>query len=301
MLRTSLALALWLAAAGLCHAQSEVEWKQTINMPKGASMPRDRADILGIELGDTYADAKAKLLKLFDEGIQRKPAPPEAPKPPARPRTVYDPLPDTPPPIVPVAEEKSIFRLQPPGSQLMWTASYVAKLKMKRDLKGVTDRNTEEEFTVYLSSPASGHQVIGIERRISYRSEGDQPRASDIITQAINKMQAQPHIKLGSDGYYTFQFDNGKSVPFNSAPSACWPQHRTTDAQDVPRINTTGTCDAIFLIQITFGISRDHVKDVSFTLSDNERAKANLNADFAYVRDYIRGLGERTRGAPPKL
>jgi hypothetical protein len=29
--------------------------------------------------------------------------------------------------------------------------------------------------------------------------------------------------------------------------------------------------------------------------------KMNLTADYAFVNNYIRGLQDRTRGAPPKL
>ncbi len=297
MSRASLALALLLAATGICHAQQEVEWKQTINTPKGVSMPRDRADILGIELGDTYEDAKAKLLKLYGEGVQPKAAfLTEEQRRQNRFSGTSAPE--------PLAEEKSVFRFQPQGSALMMTASYVAKLTMKRQAKGVTDRAVEEEIKVFLSAPASGHQVIGVERYINYYTDGDQPRVSEVLAQVNAKMKAGPAVRMVSDqGHYTYQFDNGKFVLDESpmGPTRCYPQHATTDAREVPNINRTGTCDAMLFIKVGFGISRDHARFIQFVLSDNERAKANLSADFTFVRDYIRGLGERTRGAPPKL
>lgn len=299
MYKQTLAAALLLAAPALAHAQNEVEWKQTTSTPKGANMPRDRANILGIELGDTYEDAKAKLLKLYEEGVQPKAAflTEEQRR---RNRFSGTSAPE------PMEEEKSVFRLQPPGSQFMWTASYVAKLTMKRQMKGVTDRATDETFTVYLSAPASGHQVIGIERSINYYTNGDQPRVSEVLAQANAKMKAQPHVYFVSDqGHYTYQFNDGKPVVPSGNGNAplltCRPQHRTTNANEVPQINPAGNCDALFFIQTQFGISRDHARSIDFVLSDNDRAKANLGADFAFVRDYVRGLGERTRGAPPKL
>lgn len=69
-----IALAVAFAATGGAEAQQQdIRWTQTINVPKGQNMPRDRADILGLELGDTYEEAKAKLQKLAAEGIQPKP------------------------------------------------------------------------------------------------------------------------------------------------------------------------------------------------------------------------------------
>ncbi|WP_448044399.1 hypothetical protein [Bradyrhizobium liaoningense] len=297
MSRMSLALALWLAASGVCYAQNEVEWKQTINTPKGANMPRDRADILGIELGDTYEDAKVKLLKLYGEGVQPKAAF-LSEEQRRRNRFSGTSAPE------PMEEEKSVFRLQPPGSATMWTASYVAKLTMKRQMKGVTDRASDETITVFLSAPASGHQVIGVERWINYYTNGDQPRVSEVLAQVNARMKAQPHVYFVSDqGHYTYQFNDGKPVvPSGNGPLlTCRPQHRTTNANEVPQINPAGNCDALFFVQAQFGISRDHARSIQFVLSDNDRAKANLGADFAFVREYVRGLGERTRGAPPKL
>lgn len=288
-----------LATLGVAQAQQEVEWKQTLTTPKGANVPRDRADILGIELGDTYAEALAKLRKLFDEGVQKKPSDVQ-PKPRRSGRMPED----EPEPIVPVKEEKNNFRYQPAGSALIFTANYVARLTMTRELKGVTDRPVDEKIVVFLSSPASGHQVIGIERWIDYRTNGDQPRVSEVLTQVSAKMKAQPHVYMVSDqGQYTFQFNDGKPVvPSGSGPLlTCYPHHTTNDAKAVPQINRSGDCDALFFIKVGFGISRDHAKFIQFVLSDNDRTKANLSADFAFVQDYIRGLGERTRGAPPKL
>lgn len=59
--------------------------------------------------------------------------------------------------------------------------------------------------------------------------------------------------------------------------------------------------DALLEVQISFGISPDHASSIIFGLSDNDRMKMNLAADYAYVSDHIRGLQERTRGSAPKL
>lgn len=40
---------------------------------------------------------------------------------------------------------------------------------------------------------------------------------------------------------------------------------------------------------------------VTFILSDNERTKLNLTADFAFLNGYVRDLQTRTKGNTPKL
>lgn len=294
MSRTSLALALFLAATNFCHAQSEVEWKQITATPKGATLPRERADILGIELGDTYQEAKTKLQKLYDEGSQRKAAPlSEEQKRLNRFSGTSA--------SEPITETKNVFRLQPPGSSFMMTASFVAALEMKRQLKGVSDRPIYETIKVFLSAPASGHQVIGINRFIEYIAEGDQPRVTEIVDQLVQKMKANPDIQMiGIQGFYAFQFNDGKPTASHDR-LRCRAFHETNEASKVATINEPGDCDAYFQMKVTFGISRDHAKSIQFVLSDNDRTKANLATDFKFVQDYIRGLGERTRGAAPKL
>jgi len=290
MNRLALAAALLIAAPVLCHAQSEVEWTQTISTPKGATIPREQADMIGIELGDTYAEAKAKLLKLFEEGIQ--------------PRKVQMPVPPfSSVPVVPVKETKSTFRFQAPGASKIVTAGYVSQLRMERQTKGTGSRSIDETLDVFLSAPASGHQVIGIGRSLYYYNESDQPRISELLAQVSAKLKGSPLVEEQTEqGFYTYQFNNGKVVAApKSKRTDCRPSHELKDASSLPAINQAGDCDAIFHIKIGFGISRDHAKYIYFTLSDNDRTKANLGADFAFVQNYIQKMQEGTRGATPKL
>jgi len=296
MRRTSLALAVLLAATSASQGQQEVEWKQTLSVPKGAHMPRDRADILGIELGDTYAEVKEKLTKIWEEGVQPKTGRKYFDNHTLTEKTERAPI--------PVKEEKAIFRLDAPGSQMIATASYVKRLEMERHLQSsVPDRATHDKIQVYLSAPASGHQVIGINRTISYQNEQDQPRVSEILDQLGRKMKGQPHVRLvGSSGDYTFQFDQGDPVlQTTSGESICFPKHESGNAEDIQRTNPQGTCDAMLRLTVQFGLSRDHARHLTFILSDLERTKANRAADFAFVRSYVRSMQERTRGTAPKL
>lgn len=65
-----------LALTNFTFAQQQgIEWKQTLNIPKGQNLSRERADILGIEIGDTYAEAKAKLQKLVLEAAAEQKSP----------------------------------------------------------------------------------------------------------------------------------------------------------------------------------------------------------------------------------
>ena len=66
-----MALALIASSPAIAQLQ-KIEWKQTVNQPKGQNMPQGvTADILGIEAGDGYAGAKAKLEKLKNEGFRQ--------------------------------------------------------------------------------------------------------------------------------------------------------------------------------------------------------------------------------------
>ena len=63
------------AALAATQARTQtIQWKQSINLPKGLNLPKDvKADILGIELGDSYDELKPKLDALLKESIKQPP------------------------------------------------------------------------------------------------------------------------------------------------------------------------------------------------------------------------------------
>lgn len=276
-----MAAAALLASLGLAHAQQDIEWKQIINVPKGEYMPRGSDDILGIGLGDSYADAKKKLQALQAEGL---PVPAGA----------QDPLKET----------RKVFRMGVPGASTVVAAAFVSKLTLTRQMKGSTASTTEETIEVYLSAPSSGQQVIAVRRYISYGAESDQPRVSEILAQLKTKMRSEPQsFPSGSGTVLRYQYDEAKPfVPAKPSVITCQTSiHVLDDANQLQNVNQSGNCDALLEITVNFGISRDHAKSMIFTLNDNERLKANLTADYRYVSLYVRDLQDRTRGAPPKL
>lgn len=72
-------------------------------------------------------------------------------------------------------------------------------------------------------------------------------------------------------------------------------------AQSVATLNGAGDCDVVFQVVIGHGFSHDHAGSITFRLADNERTKAAGNADFGYMRDYVRDLQSRSGGSAPKL
>lgn len=296
MYKSHVAAALLLAMTGICQAQ-EIEWKQTLNIPKGQNISRDRADMLGIEFGDTYAEAKAKLQKLGSEGIQ-----PKAPGGNAmeRMRMEHRMQAAGAAPTLRLSEDQKVFQFQAPGHSQIMTASYIGKLKLTRRLPGSGSATIEETIIVHLTSPASGHQVVAMERYINY-PEADQPQLSDIIGQMQAKFNAEPHIHLNT---FKFQFDGGqdvKPVPSKSL-NLCTPAITALDDFNAVRqVNKSGDCDVVMVLDVTRGISQNHASALRFYFGDNERIKANGTADYAYVDGYIKSLQSRTRGAPPKL
>lgn len=282
MRRFSIAAAALLATLGPSQGQQDIEWKQVFDMPRGQNIPRGSGDVLGIELGDGYADVRTKLQALLAETGQKE-----------QERMGR-----------PLQEQQQVFRMQVPGASTLVTASFIAKITLNRELKGSTDRPVNETIEVYFSAPSSGHQVIAVQRFVVYNAEADQPRVSEMMGQLKAKMRSDHQVfPNASSGVYRFQFDGGRPhVPARASIVSCQTSlHALTSANALNSINTSGDCDAVLEVTVNYGLSRDHAKSIIFVLSDNERVKANLSADYRYVSDYIRGLGERTRGAPPRL
>jgi hypothetical protein len=291
-------LAAMLSATAAYPQNQQVQWTQTLNIPKGYNLPKGTsADVLGIELGDTYADAKAKLERLAAEA-------PSKAAPPTPAQTFRRALePEKPQP--PLSETKTVIFLPvPSGPQI--EASYVGFMILRRALPGADARGIEENIYVRLSSPASGHQVVAIERSLIYSAQGDQPRAGELLGQLRQKFKAEPETvtTTTTGAVYRFQFDDGRIFVPAKNQFACSPvsamQH-TVSARDIPTINSSGNCDVVLEIAVNYGISSDHVKSIIFRYGDNQRAKENLTADFAFFDGYVKNVQQRTKGAAPKL
>lgn len=287
--RIGAAMIAWLAAASAASAQ-EIEWKQTLNMPKGQNISRDRADMLGIEFGDTYAEAKAKLEKLDAEGIQPK-------EQSGKCTTLMLQMGGCSPPEARLTEEKKIFDFRAPGHNLM-TASYVGVLKLSRNLPGAGNEPIRENITLHLSAPPSGHQVVAMERKIYY-SERDQPQIADLIGALRDKYKTEPHV---SENTYRFQFNDGQGVPPQRGPNYCNPEIiALNNFKSVRDVNPKRDCDVVMVVHLERGISRNHARILQFSFGDNERLKANGIADYAYIESYIKSMQNRRLGATPKL
>ncbi len=268
-------------AAALCAGLSaanaqQIEWKQTLNLPKGLNMPQGvLADILGIELGETYPSARARL-----EAIQREANLPD------RDRNLR--------------ETKIVFDLPRPGGGAI-EAAYIGGVLLKLDRS-----KSAEHIEIRFSAPSSGHQVMGVRRQISYDSQQEQPRTSELLANLKAKYKSEPRsYRIASNHIYVFQYNDGRVFnPPGANFSTCRAQAFTASGYSqayVKEVNEDGTCDVVLRIEIRPGISDDHIASVEFWLSDNERTKRNLAADFAFFEGYVRQLQNRSGGAAPKL
>jgi hypothetical protein len=262
---------------GAAMAQ-QIEWKKTIDTPKGLNLPKDvSGDILGIQLGDTYAEVKAKLQKLMTESI----VPPQ-------------------PGDDPIIESTTTMRLQTPGGGV--GVSYVGRLQMTRTLKGSVPAGVRDFIDVKLSAPSSGNQAVGIRRTITYFVPADEARVADVVAAVKAKYKAEP--QRVSDSLFRFMFDNGRNfVPPHVDPNGCRPQYDFQGPLQavLASMNPKGDCDVVIQVEVQFGMSRESAQSVTFTLSDNERARLNLAADLAFLDAYVRDLQNRTKGNTPKL
>lgn len=297
---------LLLVSGAAANGQQSIQWKQTINTPKSLNLPSDvKGDILGIELGDTYDEVKLKLNKLIAEA---KPPEQTQGRPDTRPQIGSLPnidlgysRPSSEP--APQIEERTIqFRMNAPGGYI--TASYVGGMSVTRRLKGSTSQDILDIIELRLSAPSSGQQMLGIGRTVMYGNPGDQPRLGELLAQLKDKYKAplQTVYRQGSISKFRMQFNDGKGyVPKVVNTLSCPAQYGINSSPDVPMINRTGDCDVVLEIDIEHGMSDEHVKKVAFVLSDNERTKANVGADFAFFDSYVRNLQARPTGAAPKL
>jgi hypothetical protein len=253
----------------------DIVWKQVQAITKGEGLPQGvRGDIRGIELGDTYADAKAKIEALRSEA--------NVPSADAR-----------------LKETETVFQLPTPHGSI--TAAYVGKIQL--EIRTAQPRG-DDYITVRLSAPSSGHQVYSIERLLIYSDQKDQPRISEVLASLKKKFRAEPLVIKGREGVtYRFQFDGGKAwitnpQPFTDCSSVT---SDTIEQSRIASINDKGVCDVVFEMEATYGISDDHIESVWFRLTDNDRMKANLTADFGFFQTYIDELRRQTAGSVPKL
>lgn len=296
MKKFNVAAALLLAMTGVCQAQ-EIEWKQTLNTPKGQNISRDRADMLGIEFGDTYAEAKARLQKLAGEGIQLKAPGGNAME---RMRMEHRMQAAGAAPTLSLREEQSVFQFRAPGHSRIVRATYVTTIKLDRKLKATGEKPVQEYITIHFSAPSSGHQVVAMDRSIHY-PEADQPRVSEVLAQLKAKFKGDPQVEFGTQ--YVYQFNDGQPYTPPTRPvMQCTPAANALgNLEGVQTLNKDGLCDVVLLLRVNHGISRDHASALTFSFADNERIRANGTADYAYVQSYINALQTNTRGTPPKL
>jgi len=294
--------AFWAAGAAMlalavpAHAQQSIEWKQVTNLPKGLNLPQGlKLDILGIELGDSYAEVKAKLQKLAEEyPSAAKPAGNTANDFILRQLGQMSGASD----LAPMEERKTIVRYQTPGGQV--TAEFVGQIFLRRKLPNGNSK-IDETIHVLLSAPSSGAQVYAVRRSLSY-GNGQQTSIAQFLEALKDKMggaQAQP---IGPSGNtYRYQFDNGRLVALNppTQDGQCAVEVVGTEMRSFARsINSGGACDVSLVARFSFGISREHAGSAEFYLSDQERAKANKEEDYAFVESYVRGLQSHSSAAP---
>jgi hypothetical protein len=263
--------------------QQQIQWSQTLNLPKGLNLPKDvQVDILGIAPGDTYAEAKPKLEAHLRDANTRP----------------QDKI---------TSEGQQAFWLPLPNNQRL-EASYIGQIEAKimRGYPQYKPRGTDATLVAF-SSPASGHQVVGIERLVSYDDQADQPRISEVLNMLKAKLKSSPQVfDSGSSVEYRFQFNDGRAyVPPGANINSCIPSFSrprpNMQRSEFALINAKGDCDVVFSFSANYGISKDHATGMWFKLSDNERGKQNTMADFAFFDGYVKKLQQQPGGAAPKL
>lgn len=265
----------FLTLSAPAHAQQSVQWTQILNLPKGYNMPKGmKAEILGLEIGDTYAVAKARIEQLRAEGL-----------PPAR-----------------SAQEVKRGFFLPSGSGPRIEASYIGLINVERKTPGEGPRQVSDDLQVYFTAPSSGHQAYKIVRSINYWEQANQPRISEFVAALKSKFGNQARFfPRPQSAQLIFQYNNGSPVVTNDAFVSTCPNGIPANANEIKNINPKGQCDIYLLVTFSLGISSDHAAKVHFELTDQQRAKENLTADYTFFDGYAKKVQEQTRGAPTKL
>lgn len=270
---------------GTADAQQQIEWKQVINTAKGANLPKDvKGDILGIELGESFASARPKLEALKKDGGAHGLA--------------DEPI---------WREFKTGMRSGTHGGTWI-DASYPGMISLSRSFKGTGELpvGMQDEVSVVSSAPSSGSQVVSIRRTISITEKKGQVRISDLVKDLTDKFKSAPQItKQSSQAQYWWQFNDGKAFAVKGGqqdPFMCWGKGMPNlNEEDVVKVNPNGQCDVLLEVMFNFGISEDHAASIIFELTDLERTKANLTADYGFFKTYTESFIKGTSGARPKL
>ncbi len=263
------------------NANQVLEWSQIQKIEKGEGIPVGISlDILGLELGDSYTEAKAKLEAIRENQPQSAGGD--------------------------IKSSEKHFRLPSGGGQFVET-KYTSKLTVEINHP---DKNQSETIDAYFTAPSSGAQLFGINRRIWFYDHTKQPRISETLARVTEKTGAEPtNVNPGRDDIrYLYVLDDGKVVdaplPIPSTLQCGFLGLSSlvgNFTEDTVRgINRSGDCDISQEVIFTYGVSQDHAKTMTFSLIDAERAKSNLGADFQFFADYITQL-QNSGGEGPQL
>lgn len=266
-----------ICAAGPTAGQESIVWRETLNLPKGLNLPSGvSADILGVAVGESYAEARPKLQALLAE---------------SQPPHGFD--------------DRSItITMQSPSTSARVQATFPGEIHVRRRLPGSGAARIREEIVVHFSAPSSGSQVLGIKRTLHYE-QPDEPRVSDLMKRLSEKFGGPPQVfnHRPDSTEYRFQFNDGQlfTPPRGTLSTDCFNWHVIESSQNLPLANRTGTCDVLLTVSVNHGISPDHARELIFHLSDNQRARENVGADYAFFEAYLNELANRSRGVAPRL
>jgi hypothetical protein len=294
IMRIALSVAAFAVIASLSPTLAEDgQWTQVTNLPKGLNVaPGVVLSVLGIEPGSSLDEVRAIAEGLLAEHVAGPERTPEQ-------KFMDNYSGNTSPPI---QEYNSGVMLTTPGGDQI-KLGYVGRIDVNRDL--VAGGAIADDMRIDLSAPSSGSQVVGIQRRLIYSIEDKQPRIGPLLDELKAKLGEPMVIDGGASHLYRWQFDGGVAVHrANFNKDDCWPYiGDVTQQNEIRQVNTRsgGDCDVVFDAMIVTGISDDHAGSITFTLSDNERGKANLITDFAFFSTYVERYQQSVGGEGPKL
>lgn len=172
----------------------------------------------------------------------------------------------------------------------------------RRDPEAAWD---SEHITMRFTASASGSQLVGASRHLSFFQQDKQPLIADFVAQLSNRFGGQPSVgpnAATAQGitYVWVLNENGMVAPdrfVGPQPDGC-NNLTSINPNSAAQLNQNGVCDVYVELYADYGVTTDHARQIRYTIAGVQRYKDNIAADFQAVEQYSESLKGSGAEAP---
>jgi hypothetical protein len=259
-----------------CDLKASDGWPEITNNPVGHYLPEGATvDIVGIPLGSSYDVACAALAE-YAKGQ-------------------------------PLDWSKSGYNVTGGSAGGRTVLEWPNGLSFRPSRRDPEAQWSSEQIGLRFTAPASGSQLVGASRHLSFFQQDKQPLIADFLAQLSNRFGGQPskgpHAATRQGITYVWVLnENGMVTPdrfVGAQPDGC-NSLTSINPNSAAQLNQNGVCDVYVELYVDYGVTTDHARQIRYTIAGVQRYKDNTAADFRAVEQYsdsLRGSG----AAAPKL